>query len=396
MTLASTQGDVMGAGFIEHADYRGLRRFPALDGVRAISVVLVFTAHPVYQHVWPLLHGPSGVTIFFVLSGFLINTLMLRERDARPEGVSLGAFYLQRVFRIYPLFFAVFLLYCVLILGLGLQPERRDAFVENIPYFVLFFPEHSVFFNHGVLVPFDMAWSIGIEEKFYLVWPLLGFVLLKARARPQAVALGVVALTCTVAGYLGGGWGVSLESYTPIALGALCATLLHHRRSYDRLAVVGRPPVLLLACATLVVLQFGTAEVLPQGWLYPVFDLVVALTLVGLVTTTSTRVGWLGSRPMVYVAGLSYALYLLHNFGLNAAEAVLPATWGFPGSLLSTAIGLALAFVAAHVAHVCFEDPLRRFGVGLAARRRSARARQATEPDSGVRSPGSTTESRGA
>jgi peptidoglycan/LPS O-acetylase OafA/YrhL len=362
-------------GSIAHADYRTLRRFPALDGVRALSILLVFTAHPAYEHVWPRLHGPSGVTLFFVLSGFLINTLLLRERarsDERGEGgrVDLGAFYVRRLFRIYPLFFAVFALYCVLILGLGMQPERRDAFVENIPYFVLFFPEHSVFFNDGVLVPFDMAWSIGIEEKFYLVWPLLGFVLLKARGRPQALALAAIALACTVAGYLGGGWGVSLESYTPIALGALAATLLHHRASYERLSVAGRPPVLLGLCVAVVALQFGTGEVLPQGWLYPVFGLVVALTLAGLVTTTSPRVAWLGSAPMVYVAGLSYALYLLHNFGLNAAEGVLPGDWGFPGSLLSTAVGIALAFVAAHVAHVFFEDPLRRYGVCLAARRR--------------------------
>lgn len=369
------------AGFIEHADYRALRRFPALDGVRALSVLLVVTAHPAYEHVWPRLHGPSGVTIFFVLSGFLIHTLLLRERDARSgvtgsEGagrVDLGAFYLRRVFRIYPLYLAVFALYCVLILGLGMQADRRDAFVENIPYFLLFFPEHSVYFNHDVLVPFDMAWSIGIEEKFYLVWPVLGFVLLRGRGRSQVVALVGIVAGCSVAGFLGGGWGVSLESYTPIALGALAATLLHHRASYERLAVVGRPPVLLLVAALTVALQLGTEEVLPQGWLYPGFSLLVALLLAGLVTTTSTRVAWLGSAPMAYVAGLSYALYLLHNFGLNAAEGALPDDWGFPGSLLSTAVGLALAFVAAHVAHVWFEDPLRRVGVRLAARRRATR-----------------------
>lgn len=359
----------MGAGFIAHDEYRRLRRFPVLDGVRALSVLLVFTAHPAYQHVWPLLHGPSGVTIFFVLSGFLIHTLILREGDTRPGGMDLGAFYVRRLFRIYPLFFAVFGLYCVLLLGLGLQPDRRDAFVDNIPYFVLFFPEHSVFFNDGVLVPFDMAWSIGIEEKFYLVWPLLGFVLLKARPRPQAAALVAVTLTGTIAGYVGG-WGACLESYTPIALGALAATLLHHRSSYDRVAELGRPVALLLTCVVCVTLQFGTGEVLPTGWLYPVFSAVVALTLIGLVTTRSSAVNWLGSRPMVYVAGLSYALYLLHNFGLNAAEAVLPADWGFGGSLLSTAAGLGAAFAAGHVAHVWFEDPLRRYGARLAERHR--------------------------
>jgi peptidoglycan/LPS O-acetylase OafA/YrhL len=375
-------------GYVAHADYRALRRFPALDGVRAISVVLVFTAHPAYSHVWPRLHGPSGVTLFFVLSGFLITTLLLREREAERR-VDLGAFYLRRAFRIYPMYLAVLALYCVLILGLGMEPVRRAAFVENIPYFLLFFPEHSLYFNGDVLVPFDMAWSIGIEEKFYFVWPVLGFVLLKARALPQALALSLIALTCSVAGYLGGGWGVSLESYTPIALGCLVATLLHHRASYERLAVVGRPSVLLLVATALVVLQLSTAEVLPQGRLYPVFSLLAALTLAGLVTTSSTRADWLGSRPMAYVAALSYALYLLHNFGLNAAESVLPSDWGFPGSLLSTVVGIALAFVAAHVAHVWFEDPLRRYGVRLARRRQASRS---LETPGGVKSsrPGNT------
>ncbi|WP_134741603.1 acyltransferase [Nocardioides sp. 503] len=376
----------MGDGHVTHADYRALHRFPALDGLRAISVVLVFTAHPAYPHVWPRLHGPSGVTLFFVLSGFLITTLLLREHEGGARGVDLRAFYVRRAFRIYPMYLAVFALYCVLILGLGMEPERRDAFVENIPYFLLFFPEHALYFNGDVLVPFDMAWSIGIEEKFYFVWPVLGFVLLKARALPQALALTAIALGCSVAGHLGGGWGVSLESYTPIALGCLVATLLHHRPSYERLALAGRPAVLLLLTTALVALQLSTAQVLPQGRLYPVFSLLAALVLAGLVTTSSTRADWLGSRPMAYVAALSYSLYLLHNFGLNAAEAVLPSDWGFAGSLLSTVVGIALAFVAAHVAHVRFEDPLRRYGVRLARRRQEAEVDEATRTFGGVKS----------
>jgi peptidoglycan/LPS O-acetylase OafA/YrhL len=108
----------------------------------------------------------------------------------------------------------------------------------------------------------------------------------------------------------------------------------------------------------------------------------IALILAGLLTTTTRWVNWLGSSPMVYIGALSYCLYLIHNFGLNAAEMVVPHEWGFPGSLLSTALGLALAFAAAHVLHRYFEEPLRLYGVRLAhQRRRMAELPRVTEAE---------------
>ena len=354
---------------IDHAAYLDRRRFEVLDGVRAVSILLVFTAHPAYQSFWHVFHGSSGVTIFFVLSGFLITSLLLREH-ARHGRVDLIAFYIRRLFRIYPLFFLVLAFYVVLILGLGLQPERREAFVTHLPGFLFFFPEGAFIGHTGSPVPFDGSWSIGIEEKFYLLWPLLGFVLLAVRPRARLYALAGIAATLTAMTFLPG-WPQFLAPYTHIAYGALIALALHHRRSYRILSVVGRTPFLWAVLAVAVVLQFSSAAVLQTGPLYAVFGAVVAIGIAGLVTTSSSgSTAVLRSRPAVYIGALSYALYLTHNFGLNIAEMIVPESWGLPGSLLSTAVGLGAAFVICHFLHRWFEEPLRRLGARLAHSRR--------------------------
>lgn len=363
---------------LPHEDYLALRRFGRLDGLRAVSILLVFTAHPVSRQLWPHLHGSAGVTLFFVLSGFLITTLLLRE-ESRVGRVDFVAFYLRRFFRIYPMFFLVLALYCVLILGLGLQPERRAAFVQNLWYFVLFFPEHAIFFNSsGVAVPFNMSWSIGVEEKFYFVWPLLGFlVLAHHRARRLPALLGVL-VVATVVSLLPLSWGRAVSPYAHIALGAVAAVLLHSPRTYRVAAVLGRRWVLAGLCLLAVGLQLGTDQILDGGRLYVLHGLVLACVLVGHVTSNHPEHGWLGSKVMVHLGALSYVLYLIHNFGLNAAEAVVPHSAAMPWSLLSTALGIGGSVLVAHVLHVWFEEPMRLIGVRLSARRRARSA--ATAP----------------
>src|ERR1700761_6862061 len=89
------------------------RYFAALDGARALSILLVITWH-VDERRWAYLSGYTGVVIFFVLSGFLIHTLLLREED-RSGTVSLKGFYLRRCFRILPLYFVVIGMYLVML-----------------------------------------------------------------------------------------------------------------------------------------------------------------------------------------------------------------------------------------------------------------------------------------
>lgn len=363
-------------GILTFAEFRNLRRFTSLDGLRGISILLVFTAHPVAREYWLFFHGTTGVTIFFVLSGFLITTLLLREEDKYGR-VDLVGFYIRRLFRIYPMFFGVFLLYCVLILGLGWEAARRGAFEANIPFFLLLFPEHSFFFNEATAsVPFSMSWSIGIEEKFYLLWPILGFTLLVGIRKIRPYVLVALAASTWALSFLPNHWGDAIAPYTHIVFGALVATLLHSERGYAWLSRLGRPPVLAAVAVLALVLQFGTNEIEWEtgGRLYIAYGLVIACLVAGVVTTRSRGVRILESRFLVYTGALSYVLYLIHNFGLNAAELLVPSGWGLAGSLLSTALGLSAAYLAAAIIHRYYEDPLRRLGARIAKRRRASRS----------------------
>jgi peptidoglycan/LPS O-acetylase OafA/YrhL len=371
-------GHLVSEGVVGYEDFLAARRFPVLDGLRAIAILLVVTAHPAYKHVWPVFHGTSGVSLFFVLSGFLITTLCLREQDTRA-GFSLTNFYIRRVFRIYPLYFLVLAFYVILIVGLGQQADRHHAFVTNVPYMLAFFPEHAFFFNHtGTSVPFDGAWSLGVEEKFYLVWPVLGILLLKNRLR--IALLFLVFATSMFLNTQSADWAHACAPYGLIALGCFAAVLLHHRRSYEVCSHLGRPRVLAFLIVVTTSIQFGTTEVNTGRELYVVYGIVLTALLIGLITYSGNGIAWLYCRPMVFIGRISYALYLVHNFGLNAMEKLIPQTHGFASSFASTSLGLGGAGIAAWILNVWFEMPLTRLGHRIAHTRKALRSVPSDSP----------------
>jgi peptidoglycan/LPS O-acetylase OafA/YrhL len=350
---------------LTHEEYRAQKRFDVLDGVRAVSIVLVMTVHPEYQHVWPAIHGKTGVTIFFLLSGYLITTLALREED-RKGRLDIKAFYIRRLFRIYPLYLSILALYGVLILGLGEQADRRAAFVANIPEYLLFLPEHAVFFPHnGQTAPFDGSWSLGIEEKFYFVWPLLGFVIFAHKLRGRLITLCILATAFFVIPFtLHGPWGLTLEPYVHIALGCILALLMHERRSYDVIKQLGEPVPLAIVLVLLGILQFSTNEINNGGWAYSLYGLIALPALAGVLVTRTPVATVLTRAPLLFIGRVSYALYLTHNFGLNFAEEHFPHTsfGGFPRSIITTTIGLSLGLLMAYVFHRLIEQPMIKVG----------------------------------
>jgi peptidoglycan/LPS O-acetylase OafA/YrhL len=349
---------------LDYDRFRATRYFPSLDGVRAVAILMVFTAHIGYQGLWG----------HFVLSGFLITTLALRE-ESRNGSVSLRSFYLRRLFRIYPMYLFTIALYCVLIYGAGFQSDRRGAFSHQLPYYLLGFPENGFFaFQHnGGGPPFDGAWSIGIEEKFYLLWPFVGFVLLAGVLRPRLTIMVVSAIGFAVAPVIFRN-GAYLGPYLFIALGCIVALLAHERRHFERLRPLGRPGPLGAAIAAFVALQLilGSGA---DGRGYEVLSgLAIAVALAGVVISTGRTNRFLAWRPMVVLGEISYVFYLLHNFAINAVEHGPLAKDDALTSIVVAVPALALAIAISYALSKTVERPFIRIGHRLAHRDKPLKA----------------------
>jgi len=164
----------------------------SLDGIRALSFLLVFVAHSGLEHVVP---GGFGVTVFFFLSGFLITTLM-REELADSGTVGFKQFYLRRVLRILPPFYAVLFAGAALsLVGVLDGPPAPAPFAAQAFHFVNYWIAFRG--DEGQVPGMAVYWSLAVEEHFYLLFPLLFLLLHRLLATPRARAAflwGVCAL----------------------------------------------------------------------------------------------------------------------------------------------------------------------------------------------------------
>jgi peptidoglycan/LPS O-acetylase OafA/YrhL len=169
------------------------RSIPSLDGLRAVSIMLVILSHLIagvpdsYQHFWViqwmLANGRLGVAVFFVISGYLITLLLLNELDT-TNTISLRRFYLRRALRIFPAFY-VFLSVMAILWITGIIPEHLPSFIAAATYTWALFPNlQGYYINH--------SWSLSIEEQFYLIWPFL----LRRLRRQRATRFAITAILC--------------------------------------------------------------------------------------------------------------------------------------------------------------------------------------------------------
>lgn len=165
---------------------RSLGHAPALDGIRGIAILLVFTAHTLIPASGRFDGGTLGVDLFFVLSGFLITTLLIDEWD--NGGISFSRFYSRRARRLLPAL--IFLLGFYGLIKLLAQPDRWAhtllEFVARLSYLanVIVAVGHQ---NDLLGFNFGHLWSLAQEEQFYLLWPPLLLLALRKGARPLTV-----------------------------------------------------------------------------------------------------------------------------------------------------------------------------------------------------------------
>jgi peptidoglycan/LPS O-acetylase OafA/YrhL len=345
-----------------------------LDGLRGISILLVITAH-VYRPGWPGLGGALGVTIFFVLSGFLITRLLLHE-EAQRGMVDMWSFYIRRAFRLFPLYYTVLGLYCVLLLGLHARPELRSSFLGALPFYILYLQEIPFVPRPG-WIPFFQTWSLGIEEKFYLVWPLLAFKLLST---PRARIGAAVALFALFSAMRGAPLGPYVFPYAAICMGCLVALLDDRRFFHERVYRLLRRRAAWGSVAVLLALHVVITREWPVAssaatLLYPI---AAAAVLIASLASPSLG-GLLSSRVLVELGQLSYGIYLIHLLVRNVVEGLLQRA---PGHLASSGVAIYLlatagSVVVARLLNTRLETPLRLVGRRIAAARASARASSA-------------------
>lgn len=159
---------------------------PTLDGLRALAVLIVITAHAGLSNIIP---GGFGVTIFFFLSGYLITSL-LRVEFARDGHISLRQFYVRRILRIFPPLYIT--LIAVSILGaIGLVPPDYEA--GGVLADALFLTNYSSLWTAQTGLPIPL-WSLDVEEHFYLLFPI--FYMLALQRRRPFVAAGAIIVIC--------------------------------------------------------------------------------------------------------------------------------------------------------------------------------------------------------
>ncbi len=353
-----------------YEEWRATRYFPGLEGLRAIAALLVVFHHARTHRLWGFLEGWNGVTLFFVLSGFLITTLALREEDERGA-LRWRAFVVRRGFRILPIYFASLALYAAVMYSVGFGGDHRSVFTHALPWYLSPFPEVPFFTKTHIV--FSLAWSLGIEEKFYLLWPLLAFVLLRKRARGRIGLALVLALAAQLPIVFSSG-GRAVAPYSAILVGCVLAFALHHRQSFRFVARLGSVPGLVVALALLATVHGLTHvfDVTAAGfrvsspYYYLPYSFAAALVVASLALQAKGS-GVFRSRPLRFVGRVSYPLYLTHPIALGfAATAIAPG--GVLTELVYLAVGLTLSLVLAYGLHRLIERPLIALGKRSAAR----------------------------
>jgi peptidoglycan/LPS O-acetylase OafA/YrhL len=299
--------------------YRSTRRFGSLDGWRAIAILAVIFHHTLAEaFATPIAQeGRRGVTLFFVISGFLIVTLLLRSKD---QGTfSLRSFWGRRMLRIFPVYYGTLILY-ILLVPLTEHTSVGHAFFLNLPFFATFTTNWFVV-DHARTI-FFFSWSLAAEEQFYLCWPLVE--VLVTRSSHKLLLLG---LTIIVTQYVGVVYGFSdagplaarITYNIPLAivLGTILAHVLHDPQSYGMAyALFGRRgsaiACLMLACGS-VVLE-------PQLALIGELVTPVAFTtLIGacVIREDNDLAKIMHWSPLVLVGTVSYGMYMIHMLSVN-------------------------------------------------------------------------------
>lgn len=330
-------------------------RIPSLDGLRTISILAVLVGHSVDTYggpgfLGPLRHmGNLGVRMFFVISGFLITTLLLKEL-ARRGNISLRDFYIRRTLRIWPAFFLCVGVVAVLH-ALGYVKLNAGDILHSVTFTMNYHHDQAWALNH--------LWSLAVEEQFYLLWPALLVFLGVRRAAIAAAVMLLVSPLCRVVMW----YGIGVEDVASmtrefqavadsLAVGCLCSCYYNRITGEVTAGSFMRSLAAPAVGALLLVVSFASyfaAKAAFYVFAQSLANMGLALIVVHTVSSPHGLIGRALNNTIATVIGtLSYSLYLWQNLFLNPDS----NHWftRFPTNL-------ALTFMAAAVCYALVERP---------------------------------------
>jgi peptidoglycan/LPS O-acetylase OafA/YrhL len=296
-----------------------------LDGLRGLAVLAVLG-----QHLRLLPGGSLGVDVFFVLSGFLITTLLAEEWERRGS-IHLPRFYLRRALRLMPAF-AVLLVICYVAVA-WFQPEQARAFRQSVLVAACYLTNWPTLHGTSMSV-LGHTWSLAVEEQFYLIWPLLLLAMLRARLSQRTILVIVGVGIVLAAGHRAllfdlrpppgpdrlAALGRIYTGLDTRADGLLVGCLVGLLAVWNRLPSSGLGIALLRTGSVLAVVGlcylFAKSgpdhHTLYNGMFTGVALMVGVLIMRQLVVPSHFGTRMLQTRPLVGVGRISYALYLCH------------------------------------------------------------------------------------
>jgi len=348
------------------------QHLPALDGIRGAALlgVLFFHAQGV------LAGGYLGVDLFFVLSGYLITSLLLAEH-ARNEKIDLGAFWIRRARRLFPALLSLMpaiAFYCWRVAKPDELASLRSEALATLGYVAnwrAIFAHKSYWELFAQPSPLEHTWSLAIEEQFYVVWPLI-VVFVVSRWKPRAITYVAIAfgvLSMIEMAILGSSESTS-RAYmgtdtraTAILSGAALATFVPPTKTFDARTVRFLDVLGVFAIAGLATAWWkldGMSPFLYRGGFWATQACGLALILCAIAGPSSSWVARVMSlAPLRYVGTISYGLYLWHwpVFVMLSGERLHVHGWRL------FAIQIAVTFAISIVSFHLFEKPIRERGV---------------------------------
>ena len=344
------------------------RHLPGLDGLRAIAVGVVVLYHTGLAS-FPAGEGVEG---FFVLSGFLITWLLIKELEATGR-ISFKAFYLRRTLRIFPAY------YVFVAVSLAWDWIRHDHWTSGriaaaLLYFINY---HNAVTGHEG--PITHAWSLAIEEQFYLLWPVVFVLLARGGMARVRAGLTIAILVVTAwrsflylvmhvgSAYVYNAFDTRCDS---LAIGCLIAAWSTSPRflSFAR-ALASHPLLPLLPLAGIAISRYATPLTYHYSLGLTVDPALMAILIIQILQLTASPLWhWLEWDPIRYLGRISYPIYLWHVFAVAIARRLAD---GLPAHVV---LGVLLSIVVASLSYYVVERPALRLKARLDRRIRGDRA----------------------